>query len=239
MNADLPAVSVVLPVYNGERFLRESIESVIATQYPRLEIIVVDGQSSDRTPAIAQSFEQVRFIGQRDHGLAAAYNCGVAASSGDLIAFQAADDLWTPDKLQVQVGYLLTHPDVQYTVARATFFLEPGFASPAGFKQELLLGDHPARILETLVARKSLFNVVGRFDPDIAISMDVDWFSRASDRGIPMAAMEEVLLRRRVHDANLSLQPEVNNRNYNRELLEIFKKSIARKRNTLPSSGGD
>lgn len=223
------AVSVIIPVKNGERFLASALDSVVAQTYRHYEIIVVDGQSADRTAEIAKSYEAVRYICQTSHGLSHAYNIGTDAARGEFVAFLAHDDIWTPDKLSVQVDYLMNHPDIQYTISRVKFFLEPGFPVPPGFRKELLENDHVGRILETLVARKSLFDVIGKFDPEVAISMDVDWFVRANDRDVSMAILPQVLLYRRVHDANTSLQVEINNQRYNEEMLKLLRRSVRRK----------
>jgi glycosyltransferase involved in cell wall biosynthesis len=223
------AVSVIIPVKNGERFLASALDSVVAQTYGHYEIIVVDGQSADRTADIAKSYEAVRYIRQTSHGLSHAYNIGIDAARGEFVAFLAHDDVWTPDKLSVQVDYLMNHPEIQYTIARVKFFLEPGFPVPPGFRKELLENDHVGRTLETLVARKSLFDVVGKFNPEVAISMDVDWFVRANDSYVPMAILYDVLLYRRVHDANTSLQVEVDNQRYNDEMLKLLRRSVRRK----------
>jgi glycosyltransferase involved in cell wall biosynthesis len=225
---ELP-VSVIIPVKNGERFLASALDSVVAQTYRHYEIIVVDGQSADRTAEIAKSYEAVRYICQTGHGLSHAYNIGIDAARGEFIAFLAHDDILTPGKLSVQVDYLMDHPVIQYTIARVKFFLEPGFPVPPGFRKELLENDHVGRILETLVARKSLFDVIGKFDPEVAISMDVDWFVRANDRDVSMAILPQVLLYRRVHDANTSLQVEINNQRYNEEMLKLLRRSVRRK----------
>ena len=220
-------VSVIIPVKDGERFLAEAINSVLEQDYRPLEIIVVDGRSVDRTREIAGSFEQVRIISQVDQGLADAWNVGIDAASGDFIAFQSHDDLWVPKKLSIQVNYMLDHPEIQYTITRVKFFAQPGFRTHPGFRTKLLEGDHVGRIPETLVARRSLFDVVGRFDDTFSVSPDVDWFARAKDMQVPMAIMPEVLLLKRVHDANLSL---VAVDECHRDLLRVLRRSVVRKR---------
>jgi glycosyltransferase involved in cell wall biosynthesis len=128
-----PLVSVIVAVKNGERFLASAINSVLLEQdYRPIEMIVVDGQSTDRTAQIAQSFAQVRYIHQVNKGVFDAYNVGIDAAKGELVAFLSRDDLWTPDKLSVQVSYLMDHPKIQYTIAKAKFFLEPGHSPPSG-----------------------------------------------------------------------------------------------------------
>jgi glycosyltransferase involved in cell wall biosynthesis len=225
MNSHL--VSIIIVVKNGDRYLGKAIESVLAQSYQPYEILVVDGQSTDNTEEVAKSYEQVRFIRQTGEGIADAYNLGIDSAQGEFIAFLSHDDLWTPDKLTLQIHYLLEHPEVQYTVARVQFFLEEGHAIPPGFREELLTGDRVGYIMETLVARKSLFSEIGKLNPDFIVANDVDWFARAKDRKIESAIIQQVLLHKRVHNTNLSLTSSVNND----DLLKLLKKSIERQRN--------
>jgi glycosyltransferase involved in cell wall biosynthesis len=221
-----PLVSVIIAVKNGERFLASAIRSVLAQTYRPYEIIVVDGQSQDATAAIARSFADVRYIWQTSRGVAEAYNMGLEAALGDFIAFLSHDDEWTPDKLAVQIGYLIEHPEIYYTVARVKFFVEPGYSSPPGFRPEWLEGDHVAFLPETLVARRAVFDLVGRFDPAVSPADDVDWFARAKDLGIPVAVISQILLRKRIHNTNTVLTTPENDH----LLLTILRNSLARKR---------
>lgn len=220
-----PLVSVIIVVKNGERFLAEAIHSVVAQDYGPLEIVVVDGHSTDRTVQIAQSFAQVRTKIQESAGVSDAYNCGIETSQGEILAFLSHDDLWVPDKLTTQVDYLLENPDVPFCTAKASFFLEPGCAIPVGFREELLQGEHVAHIMETLVVRRRLFDSVGWFDTRLSTAEDVDWFARANDQGFAPIAIPKVLVHKRVHDANISLDAG-NNRN----ILRALRSSIDRKR---------
>lgn len=221
-----PLVSVIMAVKNGARFLASAIDSVLAQEYRPLEIVVVDGGSEDDSASIARSYPGVEVLPQTGAGIADAYNTGIDAANGDILAFLSCDDVWTPGKLSTQVGYLLAHSEVQYVTARARFFLEPGSAIPPGFRPNLLEGDHTAHIMETLVARRSAFRIVGRFDPTLSTAEDVDWFSRARDRGVPTAAIHAVLLHKRVHGNNLSLNDAAGTR----DLLLAVKRSVDRKR---------
>ena len=222
-----PPVSVVMIVRNGERFLAQALHSVRAQEYRPLEIIVVDGQSTDRTAEIATSFPEVRLTRQTGRGIADAYNQGITSAQGEIIAFLSHDDLWTPDKLSTQVQYLTEHPETQYCVARVKFFLEEGASVPPGFKRELLEGDHVGFIMETLVARKSLFTTFGMLDARLSISNDTDWFARAKDARIPMAVIPRVLLQKRIHGTNTASNVDV----VNKELLEVIKQSLRRRKN--------
>src|SRR4029079_2498347 len=110
MSDENPLVSVIVPVYNGERYLREALESVFAQTYRAIEVIVVDDGSPDDSGTIGQSFPEVRYIHQTNQGVAAARNNGIEAARGEFFAFLDQDDLWVPEKLNVQVEYFLGHP---------------------------------------------------------------------------------------------------------------------------------
>jgi glycosyltransferase involved in cell wall biosynthesis len=221
-----PFVSVIVAVKNGERYLGEALESILGQSYRPFEIIVIDGQSVDATESIARRVEGLRFIRQIGQGIADAYNMGIAAANGELIAFLSADDVWDQDKLSLQVRAMMDNPEIQYTVGKVTFFLHPGCAIPKGFRAELLEGEHVARIMETLLVRKTLFQRTGLFRTDLAIGEDVDWYARCKDMDIPMAVIPQVVLHKRVHDANASMDTSVNNP----ILLRVLRDSIARQR---------
>src|SRR5437867_2556724 len=108
-----PCVSVVIPVYNGERYLADAIQSVLDQTYENFEVIVVDDGSTDESAAVAKRFgEAIRYVHQANGGVSKARNTGIAEARGVYLAFLDQDDLWLPDKLSVQVAYLDSHPEV-------------------------------------------------------------------------------------------------------------------------------
>ena len=107
-----PVVSVVMPAYNAERFVDEALESVLKQSYQRLEVIVVDDGSTDGTAARVQAYgNPVRYLQQVNAGVGAARNRGLEAATGDYIAFLDADDLWRPEKLDVQLEIAARNPE--------------------------------------------------------------------------------------------------------------------------------
>jgi glycosyltransferase involved in cell wall biosynthesis len=224
-----PLVSVVIAVKNGERYLPQAIESVLAQSYDRHEIIVVDGGSTDGSVRIATSYSGVRCIHQTGQGFADAWNLGVEAAKGSLVAILDSDDWWTPEKLSAQVQMLESQPEVEYTITRMRFILEPGQDCPPGFKLELLDSDHIAYMPSALVVRKSVFEVIGGFDTSWAISSDIDWFARAKDRGLNLGVIPYVMLYKRVHDTNLSYL-DARTHHFNREIVGLLKHSLDRQR---------
>jgi glycosyltransferase involved in cell wall biosynthesis len=230
MTEEQPLVSVIIPVYNGGRYLRAALESVFAQTYRPFEVIVVDDGSVDDSGVIAQSFPEVRYMHQANQGVAAARNNGIDAARGELLAFLDQDDLWTPEKLKLQIGYLLSHPDLGYTLTHQQFFLDPGATLPAWFRKELLSLVHTGWVLGTLVVRRTAFEQVGNFATGYAAANDSDWFFRAKAAEIPMAVVPELLLLKRIHGANESGRAK----EVLSELLKVVKSSLDRQRSTHP-----
>lgn len=107
-------VSAVIPAYNAERFISETIHSVLAQTYEIAEIIVVDDGSSDRTAEVAAGFPRTHVIRQPNGGQAAARNTGIRAASGEWIAFLDHDDVWLPRKTEIQLGHVTADAGVIY-----------------------------------------------------------------------------------------------------------------------------
>jgi glycosyltransferase involved in cell wall biosynthesis len=230
MNSQMewPFVSVIIAVRNGERFLAEAIRSVQAQNYPNYELLVVDGHSTDRTAEIARAFSAVKFLTHPGRGLPAALNFGIACAQGDWIAFLEHDDVWLPEKLRTQISFMRQRPELQFTMTHAEFFLEPGCAWPSAYNPEWRKAPQIGAILSTFVARKSVFEHVGKFDERLQCAGDMDWLARAKDQRIPTAFLAETLLRKRVHDGNFTIQTQLNSA----ELLQVIKRTLDRKRTT-------
>ncbi len=221
-------VSVILAVRNGRRYLREALDSVVGQDYPDFEVVVVDGQSTDGTAAIIRSYPAIRYVWQEGRGIADAWNTGIAAAYGDLLAFMSCDDLWPSHKLSRQAAFMAERPSLQYSVTLMRFFLQEGQAPPPGFRRELLAGEPVGLCMEALMARRSVFDHIGGFDTAFyPCSEDTDWFARAIDAGVEMAVLREVLLEKRIHSESTVATggSEVNNL-----LLRALRASIARKR---------
>lgn len=123
-----PLVSVVIPTYNRGSLIGETLESVFAQTYPRLEVIVVDDGSTDDTEAVVARFGgRIIYIRQQNQGLAASRNVGLARATGEFVAWQDSDDLWNPEKTAVQLGYLRRRPDTVCIGSDFSAFSADGF----------------------------------------------------------------------------------------------------------------
>lgn len=221
-----PLVSVIIPVYNGERYLAECLSSVFAQTWSPLEVIVVDDGSCDRSAAIAEDVDGVTLIRQANAGVAAARNAGIAAARADFIALLDQDDLWLPGKIEAQMRVFQADPALDYVLTEQERFIEPGCDHPSWARTHqvhaVVSGFEPSAVL----MRRSAFERVGPFDSRFAVASDSDWFFRATDAGLRMAFVREPLLRRRVHDENNSRLTELNNA----ELRQVALESVRRKR---------
>src|SRR5437773_3884093 len=201
-----PLISCIIPVFNGERYLTEGLDSILAQTYRPIEIIVVDDGSTDGTRELVASYrDQVRYLWQPNSGPATARNQGLSAASGEFVAFLDADDLWHPEKLQRQMARFQARPELDYCVAHAQNFWVPEL-----IEEERRFCDHriskplPGYVTGTLLVRHALFGTVGLFNPNIKHADDTEWFLRVSEHGAAMELLPDVLLYRRLHQTNLS-----------------------------------
>ncbi len=218
-----PLVSVIVPVYNGERYLDATLKSIFEQDYEPVEIIVVDDGSTDRTADIVKSYPVVRYIYQSNQGPSVARNTGIAAAQGELIGFLDADDVWMPEKLSKQVGYLNGHPDVDFVYAHRRMIIEKEVEKPPWWHDEK---DMPCLGASNMLARKMVFKHVGLFNPDYRFGENAEWLARARDAGIHMAILPETLLILRIHNNNQTYHLKEMRSN----ILKALKSSIDRQR---------
>lgn len=192
-----PVISVVLPVYNGERYLAEALASIRAQRVTSLEIIVIDDGSTDGSVALARQHSDVVVAGQINRGPSAARNQGIALAKAKLLAFLDADDQWMPQKLQHQLA-LLDHDPELAMVYGQTQCLRPTTHG----NWEKFGHPRPLPSFGALLARRTVFADVGPIDERLRCAEDVDWFMRARDIGIRTDVQEEVVLQYRLHGAN-------------------------------------
>ena len=224
-----PLVSVVLPVFNGERYLAEAIESVFRQTHQPLELVVVDDGSTDATPDVIASFgERLCALRQANSGPSAARNRGVLVTRGEFVAFIDADDLWHPEKLTRQLARFERRPEVDACVTQVENFWIPELAEEAErFRDHRISRPTPAYVAATLLARRRLFDTVGFFDESLGFGHSTDWFLRAADFGAVVELVPEVLYHRRLHERNRS---RVFNAASQDEYLVLVKRHLDRRR---------
>lgn len=199
-------ISVIVPVFNGERFLREALESVIDQDHRPIEVIVIDDGSTDRSAEIAGSIEHVDLIRQANLGPAAARNAGLGRAAGDYFAFLDADDRMAPRRLTTQLDHLATHPDTGCVILGQELIFEPGMTIP-GWLRPMHAPDELANMpVMSAMIRRSASEMVGGFDPSYRLGEEVDWLFRLRERGVVVDVLPQVGTYRRIHAGNLSWQ---------------------------------
>ena len=220
----------MIPVFNGERFLGEAIESVLAQTDFDIEIIVVDDGSNDGTKAAAGRFgARVVYVHQANSGAPSARNRGIKRSSGEFITLLDSDDVWRADKTAIQVARF----DMQPGLAICTAHMENFWSNEAEHEVATLQDDRLTEIQPNLgssfMARRALFETIGMLDSTLKHRDIQEFILRATDSGNVVESLPDVLVRRRIHGANLSRHRKAEG---DLELLAIARARIARRRGT-------
>jgi glycosyltransferase involved in cell wall biosynthesis len=211
-----PAVSVVIPVYNGENYLRLALESVLRQTFQDLEIIVIDDGSKDSTPDIAQSFgERVRYVRQENAGVAAAVNHGIRLARGRYFAWLSHDDLWAPEKLSAQLealqhadGPAVCYTDIKLIDGEGKVFDEKELPLPNrnDIVRAILRLEPVLYAAYSLVCEVRCFEQVGPYDLKKRHTQDADMLLRLA-RTFPFVRVPEKLMFVREHGTRDSLRP--------------------------------
>ena len=215
-----PLVSVIMPAYNAERYIAESIQSVVDQTYDNWELIIVDDGSTDKTAETVQSFaaseNRIKYIFQPNSGQGKARNTAVENSTGSLIAFLDSDDLWLTEKLECQLQTLIdTKADVVFS--DVIIFYEPGdnlgpteFPIAAGRIEgaqmfDLLLFQNRIPVLSTML-RREIFKIGGPFDESMSYQgcEDYDLWLKLASRGAIFYGMTSKLVRYRRHPHSMT-----------------------------------
>jgi glycosyltransferase involved in cell wall biosynthesis len=222
-------VSCIVPVFNGEKYLGEALESILAQTYRPLEIMVVDDSSTDETAALVADYgDKLRYLFQPNAGTAAACNLGLEAAQGDFMAFLAADDLWHREKLARQMDRFEARPELGACVSHVQNFWIPELKEEAEqFRNHRISLPLPGYVPQALLARRAVFETLGKFNGALRHADATDWFLRAADHGTIIELLPEVLVYRRLHQSNLSRQMVSTSRE---EYLQLVKATLHRRR---------
>ena len=220
-----PSISVIIPVYNAEKYVAEAVASVRRQGYESLEIIVINDGSTDDSLMIIESLgDDIIILNQANSGPAAARNKGLAAAGGEIIAFLDADDLWPDNKLAHQYAYLLTHPQCDIVWGRTQYFGDLGDR-----EEKIPLDQDKTAVTFQLgvgLFRRITFDRVGILDEKFRYSEDIDWLLRAREIGVTIDILDDIVLLYRIHQESMVHAMD----NLNFQLPLLLKKSLDRRR---------
>lgn len=210
----MPKVSVIIPVYNGERYLKEALDSVFAQTFQDFEVICINNGSTDRTASIVEEYgRQVRMITLANVGPCGARNIGVREATAPYVAFLDHDDRWYPHKLERQVAVLEREPDVVLVLCNSDRMDAEGRLLQVGatLTERATMLDSPlGRLMEedqllssAILVRRDAFERAGMYDEDLRGFEDFDLCARLKREG-RFVFLEESGMCYRVHAASLS-----------------------------------
>jgi glycosyltransferase involved in cell wall biosynthesis len=221
-------ISVLIPCYNAARYLSEALESAFAQGLPLHEVVVVDDGSTDETERVVAAFgERVQYHRQTHAGIGTARNRALELSSGELIAFLDADDVWPSGSLAARLAALEADDSLEYVYGDVEQFVSPELPEEWARRHgAAVLTASPARVVGAMLARRRAFTTVGCFSETLRIGETVDWVARADDLGVRNECLPRLVLRRRLHTANTGLTLQGSRSDY----LAVARAALARRR---------
>jgi glycosyltransferase involved in cell wall biosynthesis len=205
-----PRLSVLMPVYNGERYLREAVDSILGQTFRDFELIAVDDGSTDQSRQMLEQYAsqdaRVRVISRPNTGIVGALNDAIQASQSDLLARMDADDVALPHRFQAQLDHLDQHPEILMLGSRVTMIDADGW--PIGDMvtvghgheeiDDALLGGGWPIVHPSVIMRRKAVEEVGRYHEGTFPNEDHDLFLRLGEKG-KLDNLREPLLKYRRH----------------------------------------
>lgn len=233
-----PLLSVIIPVWNGARYLGEAVASVLRQEAANIEILIlVDEGSEDDSARVAQEIaareaveSTVPFVRCTRHphmGLAAARNLGVSLARGSLLLHLDADDLLAPGSISTWLKVLLENPDADMVTGSMVSFVSPELPPEESARYDLPAGPQKGGLPGTTLVRAAFAEKVGSQDTNLAHSADLDWMIRAGEAGAKTISIIDVVALRRIHGRNMSLAA-----NAAASRLQILRGALARRAKT-------
>lgn len=223
-------ISIVTPTYNSENYIQETIDSIHSQSYKNFEHLVIDGLSKDNTVDIIKRANNITLVSEKDNGQSDALNKGFKLASGDLLAWQNADDLYLPGAFETVIRFFQMNPQVdvvygyyQLIDSKSKWICDvytPGWNTWA-FSHGRFCPPQP-----TVFWRRRVHQKVGQLNEKLHYCMDVDFYSRAVNNNFKFARIPEMLGQFRVHTESKT-QNEENEKKvaaeYKHVLAENFK----------------
>lgn len=221
-------ISVIIPVFNGENYLTEAIESVLNQTYQALELIIIDDGSTDGTSQIVGEYnEQIIYVLKEHSGIGDTLNRGISKAQGKYIAFLDADDLWVENKLDLQIASI-NKSDVDMIFGYIQQFISPELNEKEKLRIYCPDGAIPGYSRDTILIKKKTFIQVGLFSANYRVGEFIDWYMRAQNIGLKSFMLANIVAKRRLHQTNIMRQDYQMKIDY----VRILKAGLDRRRNS-------
>lgn len=231
-----PLVSILMPCYNAERYIREAINSALAQTYENIELIIIDAESTDRSVEIVQSYKdpRIRLIKHKYESIIATRNALFKEANGMYFTFLDSDDIYLPDKVREEVGFLDKHPDYSSVYCDLKYFFDDAPEKLYRHRYTFYSGNIFPQLLDklfitntTFMTRREVVEKIGNYDESLGVVEDWDYFLRIAYAGYKIGFLSKDLVRYRLRWDNhtrFANQALVQQSNVN--IIENFKKRM-------------
>ena len=194
-----PLISIIMPVFNGERFIRQAIESVLTQNHVAIQLIVIDGGSNDSTLDIVRSYgNAIELIHQNSKGLALARNQALKHVKGNFMSFLDSDDFLAPATFKLVLSVFEQYPKTEFVYGKMNPIFEEGIDQTNINNKPML-----SPVMGSGLFRWSAVQKLGEFIPEFDPCEDTEWLHRAKTT-LNVKTIDEIILHKRCHDANLT-----------------------------------
>ncbi|MEM7635146.1 MAG: glycosyltransferase family A protein [Pseudomonadota bacterium] len=229
---DSTKISVVIPAYNAANTIAETLDSLSSQTRAADEIIVVDDGSTDATSDVVVNHPVgAKVVKQSNSGAAAAFNNGIGNASGDYIALLDADDIWTPEKLQVQEAALQVHGTGAIILGHVEAFECPSQPSELFANLAYVKGKTPGYLAGTVLVRRDLIAGEAKcLDTSLRTGYFIEWYRRRKSEGVETVMLDDLVMRRRIRANTLSRRQTSTADGLSKDFLEIARRAILEKK---------
>jgi glycosyltransferase involved in cell wall biosynthesis len=214
------SISIIIPVYNADRFIAATIDSVLAQTFSDFEVVVVNDGSTDGTQGIVEQYMQrdrrVQLISQPNQGISATRKRGQQASQGEFLAFLDADDLWCPNNLELHLQHFANRPNLGLSFGRVEFMRQDGTLTGTYSTSQLeeiepvhLFYENLLVTSSNMVIRRVVLEEVGSFDVELCGTEDQELPLRICCAGWEVEGIDKVLVYYRTTMGGMSSRLEV------------------------------
>lgn len=222
-------ISIIIPVYNRENFINETINKIKKQNISAYEIIVVDDGSTDSSAQLAQQHDDITYIYKENGGPASARNLGLGYAKGSYIIFIDSDDFWEEESLSILSEYLDKNQLTQIVEGKIREFRVIQNLDELDFSPESYFMSN----FGSCMIRREVFDIVGGFEEKLLLSEDIDWYTRAWENNIIKERIEKIILNYRKHSESITSKNK-EKRNFYRLLLYKLKIEREKSRNYIP-----
>lgn len=220
-----PSIDVIIPFYNSKKYILEAIKSVYNQDYKNINIIAVDDGSTDNTiDIINKTYKNVNIIKQSNQGPAIARNNGILSSNGEYLSFLDSDDLWSKNKIEIQMKFLNNNTDIKMVSGLVEEFHDKDVITRNYNKEK-------AYTIGSILIKRDDFFRVGLFN-NFLFGEFIDWISRYKSLGLKEYVINETVLYRRLHDKNTTLIAK-DKKDYLKVVIEHMKRKQNEKNRNL------